>query len=116
MSWKLAVPLGFLMAGAVIAGLVALEQSAPFTSKPSILLRASAGDRAPLELPGQIEAAAREAEQARAARDAATVQAAGMGASLVVGYEATKALAARIEEKHDTEWKAVVVPSPAGSQ
>lgn len=103
MSWKVALPLGFLVSGAIVAGLVEMERRAPFVSKPSILLRASTGDPA-LELPAKVEAVEAAAAEARQAIDAASREAQISREVLHFSRGIHLALTNRIQEKQAGEW------------
>lgn len=106
MSWKIAVPLGFLAFGGIARALVVLEAEAPFQGKPSILLKVSTGQMQTANLPALLDEEAAKTQQAAAAAANTAAQAQALRAALGITQEALQALDGRIQEKQATEWAA----------
>ena len=114
MSWKVSAPLGLALTSGLVGitavALIHEERTAPFASKPSIVLRALAGDTSVADLARVLDT---EAERVRVLQEqrirAQKTEEGQRGAheALVGTYKDLERL---IEDKQANEWSSLSVP------
>lgn len=115
MSWKVSAPLGLALAsgliGFAVLALIHEERTAPFASKPSIVLRALAGDTSVADLARVLDTEAervRVLQEQRIRAQKAEEGQRGAHEALVGTYKDLERL---IEDKQATEWSSLSVPT-----
>jgi hypothetical protein len=96
---------------AFVMALVHLEQTAPLSQKPSVVLRSWTGDLPKADLPSLLQETERQADAARQAKAEALAAVAAHKESGQALASHLQALTERIDEKQAVEWSTPTLPA-----